>query len=69
MEIRPEPVQLDTLLQQSVHAFRPLAASRGLRIRLQLGTLRARRHLADPQRLRQVVGNLLSNAIKFSGHG
>lgn len=69
MEIRPEPVQLDTLLQQSVHAFRPLAASRGLRIRLQLGTLRARRHRADPQRLRQVVGNLLSNAIKFSGHG
>ncbi len=69
MEIRPEPVQLDTLLQQWVHAFRPLAASRGLRIRLQLGALRARRHRADPQRLRQVVGNLLSNAIKFSGHG
>lgn len=69
MEIRPEPVQLDTLLQQWVQAFRPLAASRGLRIRLQLGTLRARRHRADPQRLRQVVGNLLSNAIKFSGHG
>ncbi len=69
MEIRPEPVQLDTLLQQWVQAFRPLAASRGLCIRLQLGTLRARRHRADPQRLRQVVGNLLSNAIKFSGHG
>ncbi|MBO4122279.1 response regulator [Cupriavidus gilardii] len=69
MEIRPEPVQLDTLLRQWVHAFRPLAASRGLRIRLQLGPLQARRHRADPQRLRQVVGNLLSNAIKFSGHG
>ncbi|WP_456280831.1 ATP-binding protein [Cupriavidus sp. JZ107] len=68
MEIRPEPVQLDTLLQQWVHAFRPLASSRGLRIRLQLDALRARRHRADPQRLRQVVGNLLSNAIKFGGH-
>lgn len=69
MEIRPEPVQLDTLLQQWVHTFRPLASSRGLRIRLHLGALRARRHRADPQRLRQVVGNLLSNAIKFGGHG
>jgi len=69
MEIRPEPVQLDTLLRQWVQAFRPLASSRGLRIRLQLDALRARRHRADPQRLRQVVGNLLSNAIKFGGHG
>lgn len=69
LEIRPEVVQLPTLMRQLVHAFRPLAASQQLRIRLKLGLLRGRRHRVDPQRLRQIVGNLLSNAIKYSHHG
>lgn len=69
LEIRPEPVQLSSLLRQLVQTFRPLAATHRLRIRLRLGLLRGRQHQADPQRLRQVVGNLLSNAIKYSGQG
>nr|WP_144831237.1 ATP-binding protein [Cupriavidus gilardii] len=69
LEIRPEVVQLPTLMRQLVHAFRPLAVSQHLRIRVRLGVLRGRRHRVDPQRLRQIVGNLLSNAIKYSHHG
>ena len=66
LSVAPEPLLLGRSLEEAVDLLRPLAAKR----RVQLGGLVcARRVLADPQRLKQVLLNLLSNAIKFCRTG
>jgi signal transduction histidine kinase len=61
------PVPLGRLVREMVDEHAPSAADRGIVISAELA-----RHLpvlADPMRLRQVVGNLLSNAVKYTPAG
>lgn len=66
LPVSPEPLLLGQTLEEAVDLVRPLAATRRVRL---CGPVCARRVLADPQRLKQVLLNLLSNAIKFCRTG
>ena len=64
----PEPVDLGTLLRETLGLVRPLAVERGVRLRevaaADPGVVRA-----DPSRLKQILLNLLSNAVKYNRPG
>jgi signal transduction histidine kinase len=67
MRVAPEPARLDRLLADVVDCFAPLAASRGVRLRLL--TDEAITAPVDAGALRQVVLNLLDNAVKYGPAG
>jgi PAS domain S-box-containing protein len=65
LQLRPQPVDLGTIVDTAVEAARPLITARkhGLKIELppDLPTFEA-----DPVRLAQVLSNLLTNAAKYT---
>jgi PAS domain S-box-containing protein len=63
------PFQLETLVKDTVTVISPMAAARGLQLRLLLEDGLPNTVVGDPQRLRQVLLNLLSNAVKFTEAG
>jgi two-component system sensor histidine kinase BaeS len=68
LEVARARVDCGTLLREAVddHLAAASAAVHALTMDAPAGPLEA---LADPLRVRQVVGNLLSNAIKYTPHG
>jgi len=63
-----EPLNVPSLLEDSLAIVREKAASRSIQLEMhaggELGTLRA-----DARKVKQIVYNLLSNAVKFSSEG
>jgi signal transduction histidine kinase len=64
MAFDPQRIEVNALVARVVDAARPVAATGGVRLRLECTSPHAVH--ADPARLAQVVSSLLSNAIKFS---
>jgi signal transduction histidine kinase len=66
--VRPSPVLLADLMQESIDLVRPLAELKGLRLRVE-GPTAPLELLTDARKLRQILVNVLGNAIKFTAAG
>ena len=66
LELDPEPVPLRPLLEALLAELRPVAAARGIELRLGDGDATVS---GDEKQVRQAVANLLSNAIKYNRDG
>jgi len=68
LTLSPEPVSVDDVVHEVVDLILPLAAERGIELRLDPSDP-SRFVLADRQRLKQVMLNLLANAVKYNREG
>ena len=69
LDLAPEPVRLPALVRSTVANYSGAASSKGLALECRIDERLAAAHVADPLRLRQILGNFLSNAIKFTDDG
>jgi protein-histidine pros-kinase len=68
VEINPEPTNCRVVLEEALEVLRPLAANKGLELRLSVPTDELMIN-TDGRALNQIILNLLSNAIKFTERG
>jgi signal transduction histidine kinase/CHASE3 domain sensor protein len=68
MQLVQEPVELVSLLRESLDTVGPRAVTKGLQLHLDVGS-DLPLLLADARKLKQILKNLLSNAVKFAGEG
>lgn len=68
MEPVPEPIDLSTLIDQTISTVEPLACDKGLTVRADCGKERCT-IVSDRRRVAQVLLNLADNAVKFSSAG
>ncbi|MBK1882193.1 response regulator [Luteolibacter pohnpeiensis] len=69
MEIHPERMQLDRLVNTLQDVFEPVATQKSLGFQIEIGPQVPDSLITDRQRLEQVLKNLLSNALKFTESG
>lgn len=69
LEIEPLPLQVTTLVSDTVALFQEHARSRGIVVRCEHPTKPPPSVLGDPVRVRQILSNFLSNAVKFTDVG
>lgn len=69
MSVETTPFDLRRTVVEAIRMWKPQAADKGLRLRLEGAAGLPHWAVGDPTRLRQVLNNLLSNAIKFTQEG
>lgn len=69
IELRREPVDIATCVQQIVELLAPRAFDKGLEIAWSLAPDMPRKVLCDETRLRQILLNLIGNAVKYTETG
>lgn len=67
--LRPQSVELDTLLMNSFEAFEPFAGEKSIRLLLRLPEASVKPCIADPERISQVIAILLHNAVSYTPAG
>ncbi|WP_300436852.1 HAMP domain-containing protein [Christiangramia sp.] len=69
LQIHPEEIRIDNLVNNLQDQFEPLAKSKKLKFTIQSKPNAPERIITDGQRLEQIIKNLISNAIKFTEKG
>ncbi|WP_037857597.1 HAMP domain-containing protein [Streptomyces sp. NRRL S-340] len=69
MDVTPERVPLDRLIEYVEATFRPMTTQKGLEFDVSTAAGAPADLLTDDSRLRQILRNLLSNAVKFTEQG
>jgi PAS domain S-box-containing protein len=67
LDLERTPVQLADVIEGLCRSLAPVAAGKGVALRVFVDPQLPARLWADPTRFRQVLTNLVGNAIKFSG--
>ncbi|MBM3736580.1 MAG: response regulator [Acidobacteria bacterium] len=68
IELNPEPLSIDAMIDDVCNTVQPLVAKNGNRLS-SVNSSGLNRIIADPVRVRQCLLNLLSNASKFTSNG
>ena len=68
-KVQSIPTSLSTIFVEVADAHRPAAEAKGIGIRLDVRLDPGMQFLADPGKIKQVLGNLVSNAVKFTEKG
>lgn len=66
VRVQLQPVPLGPLFEQLRGALSPVAADKGLRLRVRSSSLWV---LSDPTLLHRILLNLISNGLRYTGHG
>ncbi|MFB0824474.1 hybrid sensor histidine kinase/response regulator [Chromobacterium violaceum] len=66
--LNPEDVNIESILNEAIDAYRVQLESKGLALNVSFTELPETVRL-DGNRLRQIVGNLVANAIRYTDHG
>jgi len=69
MEIHPDKVSINDLLDNIAANFNPLAQKNGLYLKMERSADTPDYIITDRQRLEQIIRNFLSNAFKFTSKG
>ncbi len=69
MEIHPETVRVQHILDHLRGTFEPVAGQKNLQLQIEVAPGTTESLETDPQRLEQILKNLLSNALKFTANG
>jgi signal transduction histidine kinase/HAMP domain-containing protein/CheY-like chemotaxis protein len=69
MDIHPQVLRMETLVEYVEATFRPMAVDKGLTFQVDVAPDVPEQLYTDEQRLQQVLRNLLSNAVKFTSAG
>ncbi|SOC80668.1 HAMP domain-containing protein [Salinimicrobium sediminis] len=69
LQIHPEEVTVENLVNNLKDQFKPLAKSKKLKFTIQANSNAPKQIITDGQRLEQIIKNLISNAIKFTEKG
>lgn len=64
--VRPAPVRLGEMLEQVVASYRPMAESKGLRLKVVASAVEIE---TDPILFERMLGNLVSNAVRYTERG
>ena len=68
LEVHPEPLSLEGILDSVLTVIEPIAEAKGLRIDL-IVERRLPQLITDPRHLRQILLNFVANAVKFTERG
>ena len=69
VEVHRESVDVQAMAESMQKTFGPMAAAKGLSLRVELDPSCPPQIVSDRQRLAQILKNLLSNALKFTENG
>ena len=68
LEVHPEPLSIESVLDSVLTVIEPIAEAKGIRIDFIVDP-RLPRLTTDPRHLRQILLNLVANAVKFTDRG